>query len=135
MCVLSNKESSLLMSDTWCGFFWYSNLISHTQTQSHKQIHTAHSGARRLTHPHKYIFTPPTICSQQLSLLHWMDNALISKNYFPRCLFFSRIIHLQRWYICWLEAIRLGSSNNTGVNKQNTHTTNTQRKITLGRVS
>ena len=49
--------------------------------------------------------------------------------------------------MCWLDAVRLGSSfetNNTdrnGVNKQNTHThththtPNTQRKITLEKVS
>ena len=45
-------------------FYWYSDLISRTQT------HTAHSGASRLTHSYKYIFTPPAICSQQLPLLH-----------------------------------------------------------------
>ena len=33
-------------------FYWYSDLISHTQT------HTTHSGASRLTHSYKYIFTP-----------------------------------------------------------------------------
>ena len=32
--------------------------------------HTAHSGASKLTHPYKYIFMPPVMCSQQLSLLH-----------------------------------------------------------------
>ena len=108
----------------------FSNLV---QTHAHTQTHTTHSGA--ITQPYKYIFTPPAMCSQQLTLLHWMDNSLISKNYVPQCLFFSRIIHLQRSYICWLDAIRLGSSNNTGVTKQNTHISNTPRKITLERVS
>ena len=70
-----------------------------------------------------------------------MDNSLISKNYFPRCLFFSRIIHMQRSYICrWY---KVGFSHNTGARKQNTHThthththaPNTQRKITPGKVS
>ena len=51
-----------------------------------------------------------------------MDNLLISKNYFPIYLFFSRIIHIQRPHICWLDGIRLGSSNNTGVSKLNTYT-------------
>ena len=37
-----------------------------TNTQTHK----AHLGASRLTHPYKYIFTPPVLCSQQLPLLH-----------------------------------------------------------------
>ena len=52
---------------------WYSDLISHTQT--HTQRHTVHSGASRLTHP--YIFTPHVMCSQQLSLLHWINSSLI----------------------------------------------------------
>ena len=43
-------------------FYWYSDLISHTQT--HK--HTAHSGTSRMTHPYKYTFTPPVMWSQQL---------------------------------------------------------------------
>ena len=38
--------------------------------EEHTQTHTAHSGASRLTHPYKYIFPPPVMCSQQLLLLH-----------------------------------------------------------------
>ena len=77
------------------------------------------------------------MCLQQPTLLHLMDNLMISKNYFPGYYFFLIIIHLQRSYIFWLDAIRLGSSKNTGVSKQNTHiyTPNIQRKITLERVS
>ena len=67
-------------------FCWYSDLISHTQT------HTAHSGASRLIH-HINIYLHH-MCSQQLFLLHWMNNSLISKMYFPKFLFFSKIIHL-----------------------------------------
>ena len=56
--------------------------------------HTAHSGEGRLTHPYKYIFTPPVMCLQQLPLLHqiikwtilWYQNLLFTmpflfKNY------------------------------------------------------
>ena len=68
------------------------------------------------------------MCSRQPSLLPWMDNSQISKNYFLRCLFVSTIIHLQRSYICWLDAIGLGSLNSTGVSKQNTHIIQTLRK-------
>ena len=56
---------------TSCQFYWVLThdvvftgtliLLSHTQT------HTAHSEATRLTHPYKYIFTRPVMCSQQLS--------------------------------------------------------------------
>ena len=74
------------------------------------------------------MFAPSVICLQQSTLLHLMDNLMISKNYFPGCYFFLIIIHLQRSYIFWLDAIRLGSSNNTGVSKQNTHTHQTLRE-------
>ena len=73
-------------------FYWYSDLMSHTKT--HIKKHTAHSGASRLTRP--YIFTPTLMCSQQLALLHWMNNLLMSKLHFPQCRFFSKMIHLQK---------------------------------------
>ena len=91
MCVLCNNASSLLRSDTWCVFLlalWFD--ITHTNT--HTQTHTAHSGASRLIH-HINIYLHH-MCSQQLFLLHWMNNSLISKMYFPKFLFFSKIIHL-----------------------------------------
>ena len=55
------------------------------------------------------------MCSQQLSLLHWMNNSLISKIYFPQCLFFSKIIHLLKSYISWLDAVRLRYSCKTQI--------------------
>ena len=66
MCVLCNKASSLLRSDTLSGFL-LGLRVDITQT------HTAHSGGSQLTHTYKYIFTPPVVCSQQLPLLHWID--------------------------------------------------------------
>ena len=36
-----------------------------------------------------------------------MNNSLISKIYFPQCLFFPKIIHLEKSYLCRLDAIRL----------------------------
>ena len=60
-----------------------------------------------------------------------MDNSMISKNYISQYLFFTRVIHLQMSYICWLDAIRLGSSNNTGVSKQtHTHTKHPEKDDT-----
>ena len=101
---------------------WY-----HTHTQTHK--HTAHSGAKRLTHPSKYIYTPTVMCSQQLPLLHWLF-----KNYS-----FVKVIYLL--IRCYKTRFFLWNTTNTGrngVNKQNTHahmhTPNTQRKIELGKV-
>ena len=49
--------------------------------------------------------------------------------------FLSKIIHLQGSYICWLDGIRLGSSNNTGVSKEKSHTPKTQRKIVSMKIS
>ena len=101
MCVLCNKVSSLLRSDTSWFFtgtlIWYhtytqTNTHTHTHTHTHKD--TKHTRASRLTQPYKYIFISPAMCSQQLSLLHWMNNSLIPKIYFLQCLFFSKIIHL-----------------------------------------
>ena len=60
---LCNKAPSLQRSDKY--FFTGTLIWYHTQ-----KTHTAHSGASRLTHPCKYIFTPPVTCSQQLPLLH-----------------------------------------------------------------
>ena len=56
-------------------------------------LYWSHSGASRLIHPHKHIFTPPVMCSQKLSLLCWMNNSLISKIYFPLCFFCAKPIH------------------------------------------
>ena len=59
---------------------------------------------------------------------------MILKNYISQYLFFTRIIHLQMSYICWLDAwlvTRLGSSNNTGVSKQtHTHTKHREKDDT-----
>ena len=64
--------------------------------------------------------------SKQLSLLNGMDN---SKNYIPQCLFFSRIIHLQRPYMMlkdYVLQIILVQANETHTH---THThTHTQTK-------
>ena len=67
-----------------------SNIVTHKQ---HTQRHTAHSGANRVIHPYKYILTPPVMCSQQLSGLHWIIQ-WYPKIYFPQLLFFSKITHL-----------------------------------------
>ena len=64
MHVWWSKVSSLLSSDMWCGFCWYSWFdLSHTHTPTHIQRHTSHSEASRLTHPYKDIFTATVMCS------------------------------------------------------------------------
>ena len=110
-------------------FCWYSDLILHTQR------HPAHSGASRLTHPYKYIFRTTATCSQQLSLLHWMNNSLIPKNIFHNIFFCSKTIHLQKSYLLiryYKTRFFLWNTNNTdenGVNnKQNTQPHKTVRE-------
>ena len=66
--------------------------ITHPHTHTFTKTHSTHSGTSRLIHPYKYIFTTPVMSSQQLFLLHWMNNSLISRIYFPQCTFFSKII-------------------------------------------
>ena len=54
---------------TW---FFASTLIGyHT---NNKMKTTTHIGPNRLICPSKYILTPPVLCSQQLSVLHSMNN-------------------------------------------------------------
>ena len=71
------------------------------------------------------MFTPPVMCSQQLSLLQWMNNSLISKFYFPQCLFFSKLFTCESIYLlirCYKTGFFIWNTNNTdgnGVNKQN----------------
>ena len=118
MHVLYKKVSSLLRPETWCGFCWYSDLISHTQTG------TTHLGASRPAHPCKYIFTPTVTCSQQLSLLHWMIIHWHQKFTFHNFFSFQRLFTCQS-HIYWLTRFFLWNANNNdrnGVNKQNTHT-------------
>ena len=50
---------------------WFVNLIG--------SIFTIGQRAKVLTHPYKYILTSPVTYSQQLSVLYWMNNSMISK--------------------------------------------------------
>ena len=61
---------SLLKSNTCRGFLLVLCFdIKNTQT------HDTHTWANRLTHSYKHILTPPIMCPQQLSVLHWMNNS------------------------------------------------------------
>ena len=44
---------------------------------THTQRYTIHAGANRLTHLYEYILTPSVMCSQQLCVLHRLNNLLI----------------------------------------------------------
>ena len=67
----------------------FSNFIQPPFFVKNTHIQT-HRGANRLAHPYKYIFTPPLMYSQQLPLLHWMNNLLISKIYYLLSLLYGK---------------------------------------------
>ena len=73
-CALCNKTSVYWgLTHDMVLVPWFD--ITHRQTRN-----TTHTGGNRLTHTYKY--TPTIMCSQQLSVLHFMNNSLISKFYF-----------------------------------------------------
>ena len=88
MCVLCNKASSLLRSNIYNLGQIY--LISHTQT------HTSNSGACRLTHSYKCIFTLPVFCSQLVPLLHSMIKWII---HWYQKITFHNVVSFQK-FIC-----------------------------------
>ena len=84
LCVLYKKAIALCTCrfDTYDIAFASTLIISLsiTHTHTHTHTHTQHTGTNRLTH--KYILTPPVMCSRQLSLLHLINLLLILKGYF-----------------------------------------------------
>ena len=137
MCFM--QQQGVKFTEIWHNFFfsfagtliWYHTHTPNTNTKT--KTHSTLRGAIDLTHPYKYILTPPVVCLQQLSALQWKNNSLISKVYSPKYVFSFQNL-LVEVNICWLDAVRLSSScetNNSdrnGVNKQNTHTPNTLKK-------
>ena len=83
---------------------------------THTNKDTGRTRTNRLTHPCKYMLIPSVICSQQLSVLHWMNNLLIQKIFLyrlPQCRCFSEISDNEKSHICWLDSIGLRSSHET----------------------
>ena len=64
MCVFCNNVSSLLSSDTYCGFYWYSDLISHT----HK--HTQHTQGSVDCRTHINIYLHHLLCAHSSYLYY-----------------------------------------------------------------
>ena len=94
------------------------------------QRHIEHSGANRMVSPYKYILTTAVMYSQQLCVLHWIGNSLVSNNYFPQYICFLKITHLYKSCICWLDSMRVSYSRETQatlmemveIKKTHTHT-------------
>ena len=137
MCVLCNKASSFWGLTQFCCLLvlWFD--ITHTQKHTHK--HTALSEASRLTHPYKQIYNA---CYLLTAAIFIKVNELFAdiKNLFSTMSFLFKNYLLVK-VICLLircckTRFILWNTNNTdGANKQNTHKPNTQRKMTLERVS
>ena len=66
MCFM---QQGIKFTEVWHIMWLFTGTLIWYQTRRQTQTHTAHSGTSRLTHPYKYIFTPPAMCSQQLPLL------------------------------------------------------------------
>ena len=106
--------------------FWYSDFISHTHKYTQK--HTEQSGPNRLTQPHKHILKPPSMRSQHISVLHWMNNSHIKNLLSTMSFLFKNYSHVEVVYmltrfnktkfILWNTNI----TDKNGANKQNTHT-------------
>ena len=69
-------------------FYWYSGLISHTDTSI--QRHRTHLEVNRVTHPYKYVLTPPVMCSQQIFVLHCIIH------WYQKFAFFHNIFSFQK---------------------------------------
>ena len=103
-----------------------SALISHTYANT--QGHTSHSWASTLTHPYKYIFTPP-LCAHISYLyyiewiIHWYQKFTFYMSFLFKKYSLVKVIYLLiRFY---KTSFFLWNTNNTdrnGVNKQNTYT-------------
>ena len=83
--------------------------VWHTYTQRY----TAHSWTNRLTYPYKCILTPPALCSQQLSVLHWLIH-WYQKITFHNVFSFRKLLTCTKC-ICSLDAIILSSSCETQI--------------------
>ena len=100
MCVLYNRPWCMFQ-DYWglthyVVFCWYSDLISqtqkHTNTHTHTQRCTTHSGASRLTQP--YIYLHHLLCAHS-SYLYYTEWIIHGYQKFTfHNVFFSKIIHL-----------------------------------------
>ena len=126
---------TLVPEGPWCVFhatrhhLHWGHTHTHTHTHAHTHTHTTHSVTSRLNHTHINIYLHQLLCahSSYLCYIEWIIH-WFTKMYFPQCLFYLKIIHLQKPYLlirCYKTSLFLWRGNNTdinGVNKQNTHT-------------
>ena len=123
----------------------------------HLHKHTQDTQGPMKWHIYKCIITSPVMYTQQLPVLHWMNNLLIQKPILQRSimsLLFKNYLPVEVIYLLirfnktlltsltsqtsLFNKFFLWNTKNTdrnGVNEQNTHTPHTQKNITLERVS
>ena len=112
----------------------------------HRQTHKGGTETNWLTHIYEYILTPPVMCTQQLLALHWMNDLLIqnftlqmSAMYLllKNCSLAELIYLLIRFKKTMSFLWNTRNIDRNCVNEQgtHTHTSHTERKITLERVS
>ena len=131
MCFM---QQGIRFTEVWLVMWFFTGTLiwycTHTHTHTHTNTCRAHSGASRLTHPCKYKFTPPVMCSSYLYYIKW-NHSLISKIYFPVSFLFKNYSLVKVIYLlirCYKTGFLLWNTDNTdrnGVNKQNTCTNQT----------
>ena len=134
MCFM---QQGIRFTEVWLVMWFFTGTLiwycTHTHTHTHTNTCRAHSGASRLTHPCKYKFTPPVMCSSYLYYIKW-NHSLISKIYFPVSFLFKnyslvKVIYLLiRCYKTWFLLWNTDNTDRNGVNKQNTCTNQTLRE-------
>ena len=113
---------------------WFLLLLSFNT--KNRETHTGHTGVNILTLTYKYT----VMC--HLYYIEWITFQYISLLYKGlQCLFCSKITHLYKSYICWLDSTRLSPSCEAQsiliemIKMGKIHTPHTERNITLERVS
>ena len=146
LCINSSSPHQTLKSPlnvlNTCGFFAGTLIWYHTHTNTHTHEDTQHTQGPVNWHAHINIYLYHLLCSHSSYLYytewitHWYQKCTFHNVFSFQKLCACKVIYLL--IRCYESRFFLWNTNNTdrnGVNKQKTHTPNTQRKITLERVS
>ena len=123
------KQQCVKFTEVWqiMRFFagtpvWY-HTHKNTETNTHRD--TQHIQGPIDWHTQIDIYLNQLLWAQSsYLLLHWINNSLISKIYFPKCIFCSKVMNLQRSYpliSCYRTRFsnwNINSTNRSGVKNQ-----------------
>ena len=131
----------LLEGDQYPGWHYDAMVFASTLIyyHTHIQTHTGHTGTNRLTHTYKYILIPYVMYTQQLPVLHWVNNLLIEKlqrstiSLLLKNNSLAKVIHLMITFkktksLLW----NTKNTDRNGIIKQNTHHTQRGQKGLVG---